>query len=140
MILERYRRKIYPTDLELDLEFKSRLTIICGESAAGKTFICSLLKEEEFLKDSAIFLDYSTNLEVLDYILLSGKVKQKLIVIDNADILINNSKYKQAIRKNKYNQYIIMMYNYAGLPDGPQSIARIHQDNNNMVLRYTFMR
>ena len=57
LIMNRYYRKLKYANLEIDLEFKSELTIICRDSAVGRTFIYNLLSEEPS-KDKIIFINY----------------------------------------------------------------------------------
>ena len=71
LIMNRYYRKLKYANLEIELEFKSELTIICGDSAVGRTFIYNLLSEEPS-KDKIIFINYLTPSDILEYIVLSG--------------------------------------------------------------------
>lgn len=137
ILMTTYKREIIPGVLEFDLEFKSGLTVICGDSATGKTYFCSFLKEEDNSNKNMIFLDFTANPKVLDYV-LSKEINNTIIVIDNADIVLKDSKYRTYVRKDTSNQYILMMRNFRGIVRGPQSVARMMKKGNKIVLNYTF--
>lgn len=138
LIMNRYYRKLKYANLEIDLEFKSELTIICGDSAVGRTFIYNLLSEEPS-KDKIIFINYLTPSDILEYIVLSGKIKNRLIVIDNADILLSEERVVNGIRNDNSNQYIVMMRKYDSLAKSQKNIARLIRRENRLVLYYTLL-
>lgn len=136
--MNRYYRKLKYANLEIDLEFKSELTIICGDSAVGRTFIYNLLSEEPS-KDKIIFINYLTPSDILEYIVLSGKIKNRLIVIDNADILLSEERVVNDIRNDNSNQYIVMMRKYDSLTKSQKNIARLIKRENKLMLYYTLL-
>lgn len=136
--MNRYYRKLKYANLEIDLEFKSELTIICGDSAVGRTFIYNLLSEEPS-KDKIIFINYLTPSDILEYIVLSGKIKNRLIVIDNVDILLSEERVVNGIRNDNSNQYIVMMRKYDSLAKSQKNIARLIRRENRLVLYYTLL-
>lgn len=136
--MNRYYRKLKYANLEIDLEFKSELTIICGDSAVGRTFIYNLLSEEPS-KDKIIFINYLTPSDILEYIVLSGKIKNRLIVIDNADILLSEERVVNGIRNDNSNQYIVMMRKYDSLTKSQKNIARLIKRENKLMLYYTLL-
>lgn len=138
LIMNRYYRKLKYANLEIDLEFKSELTIICGDSAVGRTFIYNLLSEEPS-KDKIIFINYLTPSDILEYIVLSGKIKNRLIVIDNADILLSEERVVNGIRNDNSNQYIVMMRKYDSLTKSQKNIARLIKRENKLMLYYTLL-
>ena len=135
--MNRYYRKLKYANLEIDLEFKSELTIICGDSAVGRTFIYNLLSEEPS-KDKIIFINYLTPSDILEYIVLSGKIKNRLIVIDNADILLSEKRVIEGIRNDESNQYIVMI-KYDSLAKSQKNIARLIRRENRLALYYTLL-
>ena len=135
--MNRYYRKLKYANLEIDLEFKSELTIICGDSAVGRAFIYNLLSEEPS-KDKIIFINYLTPSDILEYIVLSGKIKNRLIVIDNADILLSEKRVIEGIRNDESNQYIVMI-KYDSLAKSQKNIARLIRRENRLVLYYTLL-
>lgn len=138
LIMNRYYRKLKYANLEIELEFKYELTIICGDSAVGRTFIYNLLSEEPS-KDKIIFINYLTPSDILEYIVLSGKIKNRLIVIDNADILLSEERVVNGIRNDNSNQYIVMMRKYDSLAKSQKNIARLIRRENRLVLYYTLL-
>lgn len=136
--MNRYYRKLKYANLEIELEFKYELTIICGDSAVGRTFIYNLLSEEPS-KDKIIFINYLTPSDILEYIVLSGKIKNRLIVIDNADILLSEERVVNGIRNDNSNQYIVMMRKYDSLAKSQKNIARLIRRENRLVLYYTLL-
>ena len=138
LIMNRYYRKLKYANLEIELEFKYELTIICGDSAVGRTFIYNLLSEEPS-KDKIIFINYLTPSDILEYIVLSGKIKNRLIVIDNADILLSEERVVNGIRNDNSNQYIVMVRKYDSLAKSQKNIARLIRRENRLVLYYTLL-
>ena len=138
LIMNTYYRKLKYANLEIELEFKYELTIICGDSAVGRTFIYNLLSEEPS-KDKIIFINYLTPSDILEYIVLSGKIKNRLIVIDNADILLSEERVVNGIRNDNSNQYIVMMRKYDSLAKSQKNIARLIRRENRLVLYYTLL-
>ena len=57
LIMNRYYRKLKYINLEIDLEFKSEITIICGDNTTEKTLIYKLLGDEP----SKYKIKYSTD-------------------------------------------------------------------------------
>lgn len=114
LIMNRYYRKLKYINLEIDLEFKSELTIICGDNTTEKTLIYRLLGDEPS-KYKIIFINYLTTSDALEYIILNGKIRNRLIVIDNADILLSEKRVIEGIRNDESNQYIVMMRKYDSL-------------------------
>ena len=93
------------TSFVLDFIFTSNITILTGDSGTGKTASFSFIKECMALKSDIICLNY------LDYQKNIGDIIKnangKLIVIDNADVLLNNDMRKYIALDDK-NQYLII--------------------------------
>lgn len=138
LIMNRYYRKLKYIDLEIDLEFKSELTIICGDNTTEKTLIYRLLGDEPS-KYKIIFINYLTTSDALEYIILNGKIRNRLIVIDNADILLSEKRVIEGIRNDESNQYIVMMRKYDSLAKSQKNIARLIRRENRLVLYYTLL-
>lgn len=93
------------TSFILDFEFTNNITILTGDSGTGKTASFSFIKECMALNPYIFclnYLDYQKNIGVI--IQNMGK---KLIVIDNADILLDDETRKYIALDDK-NQYLIM--------------------------------
>ena len=93
------------TSFVLNFEFTNNITILTGDSGTGKTASFSFIKECMALSPDIVCLNY------LDYQKNIGDIIQnmvkKLIVIDNADILLDDETRKYIALDDK-NQYLIM--------------------------------
>ena len=93
------------TSFVLDFEFSNNITILTGDSGTGKTASFSFIKECMALNPDIVCLNY------LDYQKNIGDIirntEKKLIVIDNADILLDNDTRKY-IALDDRNQYLII--------------------------------
>lgn len=93
------------TSFVLDFEFTNNITILTGDSGTGKTASFSFIKEYMALNPDIVCLNY------LDYQKNIGdiikNVEKKLIVIDNADVLLDDDTRKYIALDDK-NQYLII--------------------------------
>ena len=93
------------TSFVLDFEFTNNITILMGDSGTGKTASFSFIKECTVLNPDIVCLNY------LDYQKNIGDIirntEKKLIVIDNADILLDDDTRKY-ISLDDTNQYLII--------------------------------
>lgn len=93
------------TSFIVDFTFTNNITILTGKSGTGKTAAFSFIKECMALNPDILclnYLDYQKN--ILDIL---QSVNGKLIVIDNADILLNDETRKY-ISLDDRNQYLII--------------------------------
>lgn len=114
------------------LEFNNRITLIRGDSATGKTYLYQLLEDVRLLDeyhDIKLFNYKSDNFheELL-------KCKNKFIVIDNADILLNDEDRK-FINFEKSNQYLLLMRNCDGLNLAADSFTVLDEKDNYFTLK-----
>ena len=89
----------------VDFTFKNNITILMGDSGTGKTAAFSFVRECMAVNQKILcfnYLDYQKDMK--DVI---SKTEGKLIVIDNADILLNNDTRKYISLDDK-NQYLII--------------------------------
>lgn len=100
------------TSFVVNFAFENNITILTGDSGTGKTVAFSLIKECMALNPKIFCLNY------LDYQHDIGKmiraVEGKLIVIDNADILLDDDTRKY-ISLDDRNQYLIIGRNPCNL-------------------------
>lgn len=93
------------TSFVLDFEFTNNITILTGDSGTGKTASFSFIKECMALNPNIVCLNY------LDYQKNIGDIirntEKKLIVIDNADVLLDDDTRKYIALDDK-NQYLII--------------------------------
>lgn len=93
------------TSFVLDFKFTSNITILTGDSGTGKTASFSFIKECMALNPDIMclnYLDYQKDIESI----IKG-ASGKLIVIDNADVLLDDSVRKH-IALDDRNQYLII--------------------------------
>ena len=103
IIMERFSTE--HTSFVLDFEFTNNITILMGDSGTGKTASFSFIKECMALNPDIVCLNY------LDYRKNIGDIirntEKKLIVIDNADVLLDDDIRKYIALDDK-NQYLII--------------------------------
>lgn len=114
-----------------DLEFEDRITLVGGDSGTGKTILYEMLKDlrltDEY-KAIKLFNYQSDNL--LESI---EKCRDSFIVIDNADILINDE-VRRFINFEVSNQYMLFIRNCDGLNVSDKSFKVLKLDNNRITL------
>nr|MBP3598858.1 ABC transporter ATP-binding protein [Eubacterium sp.] len=93
------------TSFVLDFEFTNNITILTGDSGAGKTASFSFIKECMALNPNIMCLNYLDYQKDIATIIKSAS--EKLIVIDNADVLLNDDVRKYIALDDK-NQYLII--------------------------------
>lgn len=113
------------------LEFSARITLVRGDSATGKTYLYQMLEDVRMMeqyKEIRMFnyksVDFHENLK---------NCRNKFIVIDNADILINDDDRK-FINFERSNQYLLFMRNCDGLNLTADSFTILNEDNNSISL------
>ncbi len=96
------------TSFVLNFKFTNNITILMGDSGTGKTAAFSFIKECMAWNPDIVCLNY------LDYQKNIGDIirnaEKKLIVIDNADLLLDDDTRKYIALDDK-NQYLIMSRN-----------------------------
>lgn len=93
------------TSFVVDFKFTNNITILTGDSGTGKTTSFSFIKECMALSPDIMCLNY------LDYqrdiASMIKSAKRKLIVIDNADVLLDDD-IRKYIAVDDKNQYLII--------------------------------
>lgn len=120
-----------------DFKLNGAITVICGDSSTGKTLFCNKLEYDAYLKGSKQYkcINFKDKDDVDEII---SRCRGKVIVIDNADILID-SKLSKKIYRDRSNQYILMGHRVDRYNAGRKGIAIIMENNRNFTLRYIFM-
>lgn len=91
--------------LRIDFTFTNNITILTGAAGTGKSMIFSFIKENETNNSQFLCLNYkNAQDEIRDII---SETEGKLIVIDNADILLSDDARKKISIDDK-NQYLII--------------------------------
>lgn len=89
----------------VDFTFTNNITILMGDSGTGKTASFSLIRECMAINPNILCLNYLDYLKDIKSII--SQAEGKLIVIDNADILLNDDARKYISLDSK-NQYLII--------------------------------
>lgn len=93
------------TSFVVDFTFHNNITILMGESGTGKTASFSFIRECMAINPKILclnYLDYQKDIKAL-----ISREEDKLIVIDNADILLKDDTRKYISLDDK-NQYLII--------------------------------
>lgn len=93
------------TSFIVDFEFTNNISILMGDSGTGKTMTFSFMKECMAVNPSILclnYLDYQKNI-----VKIISQEKGRLIIIDNADILLDDVTRKY-ISLDDSNQYLII--------------------------------
>lgn len=100
------------TSYAVNFEIENNITFIKGDSGTGKSAVFSFIEELTTEKKNIKcynYLDAKANYKVA-----IKRSKDKLFVIDNADLLLDD-KMREYIAHDKNNQYIIIGRNPKGL-------------------------
>lgn len=89
----------------VDFAFKNNITVLMGDSGIGKTAAFSFIRECMAVNPHILCLNYLDYQKDIKEIIC--KVEGKLIVVDNADILLNDDTRKYISLDDK-NQYLII--------------------------------
>ena len=123
--------------VNFDLDLKDKMILIRGFSGTGKSFLYKALEAYSLYNDDRfVFLDWRTarNIDISMYL---KKLSGKVIVIDNADIILSDED-RLYISMDTNNQYIIMCHNITGFKPGRMSFALISEENRTIKLEYLF--
>lgn len=93
------------TSFVVDFQFTNNITILTGNSGTGKTASFSFIKECMALNPDILCLNYLDYQKDIAGIIQS--VNGKLIVIDNADVLLDDE-IRKYIAVDDKNQYLII--------------------------------
>lgn len=103
IVMERF--STVHTSFIVDFAFTNNITILTGNSGTGKTASFSFIRESMAVNPDILclnYLDYQKNIKEI-----VSQSKGKLIVIDNADILLDDDTRKYISLDDK-NQYLII--------------------------------
>lgn len=93
------------TSFVIDFEFTNNITILMGDSGTGKSAVFSFMQESAAFEPRILcinYLDVNKNLESM-----LKETEGKLVVIDNADILLDDD-LRKYIAFDEKNQYLII--------------------------------
>ena len=114
-----------------DLQFDDRITLVGGDSGTGKTVLYEMLEDIRLTDEySAIKLfNYKSD----NFLGTLKRCKDRFVVIDNADNLINDD-VRRFINFEVSNQYMLFLRNCDGLNVSDKSFKVLQCDNNRIML------
>ena len=114
-----------------ELAFDDRITLVGGDSGSGKTVLYEILEDLRFTDEyRAIKLFNYKSDDFLDSII---RCRDNFIVIDNADILLNDD-VRRFINFEFTNQYMLFSRNCDGLNVSDKSFKVLRLDHNRITL------
>ena len=125
--------------LNFEIELEKRITIISGDSATGKSLLYKTIEAHEGLNSKDKFLTINhrnTGLTSVGFRDMLRGLKDKIIIIDNSDIILNDS-MKEFINYDEDNKYIILGRKTEGIRTTPNSLASIYYDKKRRDLNLT---
>ena len=122
------------TSFQVNFQFENNSTFLCGDSGTGKSAVFSFLKELS-AEDKRIkcfnYLDWNKS-----YKSSIKRSKGKLIIIDNADILLDDA-MRSYIALDGNNQYIIIGRNPTGLLLNIDEVYELQNENVDGITLFT---
>lgn len=118
----------------VDFTFKNNITILMGDSGTGKTASFSFIRECMAINPKILCLNYlDYQKDIKDVI---SKTEGKLIVIDNADILLDDDTRKYISLDDK-NQYLIIGRNPKNLFATKENLFELASERIGEQTRFT---
>lgn len=129
MIYKEIRFKASPFLYELF--FEDRITLVGGDSGTGKTVLYEMLEDLRLTEEySAIKLFNYKSENLVENLKMC---RNKFIVIDNADILIDDE-VRRFINFEFSNQYMLFLRNCDGLNVSDKSFKELKMENDKITL------
>ncbi len=96
--------KMAHTSFVVDFSFDTNITILTGEAGTGKSRVFSFIREYND-DEQIVCINYQNHLEEIKNIITGAE--DKLLIIDNADILLDDD-IRKYISIDDKNQYLII--------------------------------
>lgn len=114
------------------LSFADRITLVRGDSATGKTFLYQMLEDLKMTKEYQKIKLFNYKSEEFHSNL--KKCRDKFVVIDNADLLLDDADRK-FINFDSSNQYMLFARNCDGLNLSAGSFMILEETDYKVSLR-----
>ena len=114
-----------------ELSFDDRITLVGGDSGTGKTVLYEMLEDLKLTDEYHAIKLFNYKSEELAENL--KKCRNNFIVIDNADILINDD-IRKFINFETSNQYMLFLRNCDGLNVSDKSFKDLKIETNRITL------
>ncbi len=121
------------TSFAINFVFSNNITILIGLSAAGKTAAFSFIRECMAINPQIVCLNYLDYQKDIKEMLI--QMKNKMIVIDNADILLDYETRK-FISLDENNQYLIIGRNPKNLFTTKDNLFELVSNKNEDVTEF----
>lgn len=118
-----------------ELVFDDRITLVGGDSGTGKTVLYELLEDLRLTEKYKSIKLFNYKSENMKESLI--KCKNNFVVIDNADILIDDE-IRKFINFEFSNQYMLFLRNCDGLNVSDKSFKIFKFNNNKITLAEEF--
>ena len=125
--------------IKFDLKLKGNKTIICGDSATGKTLLCSVIKSYQDSFNDPVLSKY----DMSNIILITKQnkhelqsYKSKLMIIDRADLLLNDADVETINNDTDVNKYIIFSRKPLGIYLSPNYYGELITKGDTIGLEY----
>ena len=127
-----YYKIAYQADhFSFDLVFDDRITLVGGDSGTGKTVLYDMLEDLKQTEEyNAIKLFNYKSEDVLEKL---KQCRNKFVVIDNADILMDDE-VRRFINFEFSNQYMLFLRNCDGLNVSDKSFKVMKFESNMITL------
>ncbi|MCM1125406.1 MAG: ATP-binding protein [Lachnospiraceae bacterium] len=122
------------TTFAVEFHFTNNITLLMGDSGMGKTLVFGILQELSATDKKIVCINYlDINKEIEKEIV---KMSGKLIVIDNADVILNDHMRKLIAFDNK-NQYLIIGRNPQNLLVTKENLFELNQEKTGNIIFYS---
>lgn len=122
------------TSFRLDFVFDSNITIVMGDSGTGKSVVFSILQEEALYDERILCISYLDLNKGIERFL--KEVSGKLIVVDNADVVLTDKLRKEIALDNR-NQYLIMGRNPRNLLASKRNLFTLKSWKDDRGIRFS---
>jgi ABC-type phosphate/phosphonate transport system ATPase subunit len=130
MLMETYNKDIY--NLKFRLKFYNMLTIIQGDSGIGKSFLFKTFQNESILGNINAICINCNDVGKINFEKIIDSATDKIIIIDNADILLNGY-LRVKVSMDTTNQYIIFSHDTTGYKFADNGFARLVVNEGNVA-------
>lgn len=122
------------TTFSLDFHFTNNITLLMGDSGRGKTLVFGILQELSVTDKRLLCINYlDINKKIKT---LMENVSGKLIIIDNADIILDDE-IRKKIAFDYANQYFIIGRNPQNLLATKENLFELKQEKRGKMIFYS---
>lgn len=125
--------------VDFDIELRTPVVAVGGDSGTGKTLFFKALTDRQragFQRD-VVLADYAVLNNQFTLLELIKRTENKLIVIDNADILmVGDVDWREVLQSDKTNQYLLFKRFNSSLGRDLVSVARFIRSGTTVRTKY----